>query len=143
LTRVNAGIPGLDKVLVPIRALKVRVCEYGDGFQPANQLIGSGLVRGPTAATFEEESNRLVRYVEPPSGGLIGSQGPTTTILLTFVNETQQVEVEVEGGFISNLDKYFEFSTNGVFLAIATAAWDDELTHDSATTPLGPPGPTG
>jgi len=96
----------------------------------------SCFVTTPAAATFEEETNRLRRYVEGPNGGLIGSQGPNpTTVLLTFASETLQVEVEVDSGYVSNLGKSFELPTNGAFTALATQQWDDGLTRY-----FGPPG---
>ena len=53
LTKLNAGVNGLDRVLVPITALRVRVCLYGG----QSNLEGEGTLVLPNVARFEAEAN--------------------------------------------------------------------------------------
>jgi len=120
LSALNARVSGLGTKLVPFTALSVRIC----GYAAAGQLGGSVLVKPITAAKFERETNLL----RPPPrlfNGNCGGDG--TPFLVIFASNTEQVDVaDVACG---SLD-----ATNGVFSALPTAKWLNELQR--FTTPV-------
>ena len=125
---LNAGIKRLDKLLVPISALVVRICKYD--LAPGANAIPSGLVGSgagvltpPSAAAFEAETNRLPRAdtrIDCPA-----SEPPF--FLLTFANAEQRVDVWEAGGC--------GFKTNGVIAVGTTTHWLDELRRSTSARP--------
>jgi len=125
---LNAGIEGLDKSLVPVSALVVRICKYG--LAPGANSIPSGLVSSgagvltpPAASAFEDETNRLPRAdarIDCPA-----SDPPF--FILTFANAEQRVDVWEAGGC--------GFKTNGVTTVGTTTHWLDELRRATSARP--------
>jgi hypothetical protein len=137
LTTLNAGIAGLNNKLVPVVAVKVRLCSYvgivvqdSSGFHDeAKQLLGSRLLSGPAAKKLEDDANALAK------GGPSGCGSPPVPgrfvqfFLLTFASDTRAVDVEEE--YPSCNPGPF----NGKFLAqLDSGKWHSELTRDSTTT---------
>ncbi len=128
LAKLNAGVPGLDKTLVPIAALNVRICSYDGVFVETGsgivdvpkRLVGQALLEPSAARRLEVQANRL-----PQQKGIPGCT-PTTPgtrshfYFLTFANDSQRVDVLERQGCIPGPD-------NGQFTAIRTTQWDDEL----------------
>ncbi len=108
LTRLNAGVQGLAKRLVPIAAVKVRACEY----DPTLTLRGTFTLSQQLAAQFETETNRL------PAGALLAdcSFDAPDNFLISASDSQQVVVNDVCAGF-----------SNGVFTAIPTTEWSNEL----------------
>jgi len=134
LTKVNTGVKGLDRVLVPITAVQVRMSRYS--LVPGAGLIGERTLVSSDAARFEAETNRFPASLPTtlpapppysPSGsqGLVGDEGcmQEWRHLVTFASDSQQVEIYEDGcGAVSN----------GVLGAQSTAQWFSELQHDTA-----------
>jgi hypothetical protein len=141
---VNPGIKGLDKKLVPISAIAVRICEYvenGDGVgteTPPFRLIASGVLTTTAAQLVDHETNRL--RTKPKSGGCAAF--PTgyrkDVFILTFADHSQRVHVSAFGGCGST-------AMNGAFAAEPTTKWLNDLQHyTSRVDPrLGTTGPQG
>ena len=112
LTTLNAGVVGLDRELVPIGALKVRLCSYGpDGLLDG----GKGVLTPLAAGHLEVETNGLASF-RPPSTGSAGSRcidGDRS--LSTFVGR-QQVTLATSGCGVA-------VTTNGVLYAHPTPKW--------------------
>ena len=127
LGTLNAGIKGLDKLIVPISAVVVRICKYG--LAPDANSIPSGLVASgvgvltpPAATAFEAETNRLPRADAPIP---CPATGPPF-FFLTFANATQRVDVWEAGGC--------GFKTNGTISVGTTTHWSNELAHETTST---------
>jgi len=104
LTALNAGVSGLDQTLVPITAVKVRVCRYPKAVSPL-------VYDSPAATQFEAETNRLATLPHRRKGMSCGAGAPTYVV--TFASASQQVDV---------IDFCGE-ATNGAFSADSTATW--------------------
>jgi hypothetical protein len=127
LTKVNAGVKGLDRALVPIAAVRVRMCKYGDGF------IGERMmVRPANVARFEAEANGSavsLPTTPPPisaTQGLTGEEGLTGedcvqdgAYVVTFASASQQVELRGSCGGIGN----------GILSGHSSMHWFSELQH--------------
>jgi len=139
--KLNAGVNGLDKKLVPIIASRVRVCSY--------QTVpnGKAAVGSPPPSTavaqLENETNRLQkRPIYYWRDGCVKHPG---TLFVTFASDSQRVDLLAIVGCDSP-------ATNGVLHVDPTAKWLNELqryasphTSTVPTRPLPPclPGPTG
>ena len=128
LTKLNAGVAGLDKKLVPILALRMRVCTYAGNGQPVDR---PGLT-GSAATTIENGANALptdqrTALNQTPTGPC--GAGP---LFVTFVNRAQQVSLTVTG---------CDAVTNGVFLAFGTATWLNEIRGYTDFNAINPPIP--
>jgi hypothetical protein len=127
LQQLNAGVTGLERALVPIVVVKVRLCEYSPndstGGQLPLQLVASGLLTSKRAVSFEQNTNRLSRQVGP----IFGSQGPPEPVeFVTFASDAHHVSIDDGAGLL----------TNGAFVAKSTASWYDVLSLvQSATQP--------
>lgn len=120
LTTLNAGVPGLDKRLVPIAALNVRVCEYDVPSSATTRLRASGSLKPVPVPTFERETNRLPkRSVAPSCAGT--TRRALTEFLLTFANKSRSVSLEAYGTCQGGVN-------NGHFYARPTRKWLKELT---------------
>jgi hypothetical protein len=130
VTKLNAGVKGLGRVLVPITALRVRLCQYGNN----GRLDAERTLVSSEAVGFEADANsalpvRPTTTAPPysPSGnqGLVGDDClgdvPRT---VTFANDSQRVDLQPTC--------YGE--SNGVLVAVPTERWYSELVQD--TTPL-------
>jgi hypothetical protein len=88
---LNTGVSGLDKKLVPIAALSVRLCRYDlvevNVHTSTFPLAGSGILTGAPATQLEGLANHL------PTAQTRGC-GSGQLFLLTFASETQHVDVE-------------------------------------------------
>jgi hypothetical protein len=98
LKALNAGVSGLDKTLVPIFASAVHICEYVrplryDPRQPL-EIFASGLLTSAAATTFERETNRGARYVDPPECRQTAMTGPV--FVLMFATDAQQGDLNTE-----------------------------------------------
>jgi hypothetical protein len=120
ITKLNTGIKGIDKNLVPISASVVRICKYvlppNANTIPAGLISsGIGVLTPPATATFEAETNRL-----PKADARIDC--PATMppfFFLTFANQTQQVNVWEANGC--------GFKTNGAIAVGMTTHWFNEV----------------
>lgn len=121
---LNAGIRGLDKRLVPIDAVFVRICEYD---ATNGTLDGSSEIRPPREVErFEDETNRLPLHTPDQVGC---ERLPPSPFVVTFATPTQRVDVvqETEG---------CELFTNGVRPPIdASFQWSGELQRYIRTHP--------
>jgi hypothetical protein len=124
---MNAGVRGLDKKLVPIKALYVRVCRYS-GLAGQEQLDGAAGLSSYRAARFAVETNGL-----PPNR--LSQQIPHVDCspspreyFLTFANDTQKINVGPEGSCAT--------PTNSVLTAEWTVRWRNCLSP--YVTPWGP-----
>jgi len=109
LAAINAGVAGLSKELVPITALKVRLCNYG----PMRQLASSALGQSIGAARLATEANGF-RQFSPPR--FLGCHEMDVTLLI-FASESQQVSIETYGCGGVNV------ATNGVLTVRPTTTW--------------------
>jgi hypothetical protein len=142
LVNANAGIPGLDKNLVPIPAAVVRICEYLVNGRPG--FIASGVLTRSAAQQLAKETNRLPKNPGEPSCPPPGPTGYAeySVFVLTFASDAQHVVVFAFGGCGSN-------ATNGMFTAEPSPKWLNELLQRYTpcpaltTGPGAPPGPTG
>jgi hypothetical protein len=108
LTKLNAGGQGLAKMLVPIKAAKVRGCEY----DPTTGRNGTFTLEQRSAAEFEAETNRL------PAGSLAVSCMPSApSVWLTFASDSERVDVV----------EYCGETTNGLFAAVPTSHWLNQI----------------
>jgi len=125
VTNLNVGVQGLDKKLVPITALTVRVCRYPRAISPL-------FYDSQAAGQFENQTNRLATQPAAGASGIVGcADGPL--YVLTFASEREQVDIEVPG---------CGYATNGVLDANRSAQWLSELqTPTMGTPPLPPPCP--
>ena len=100
LTKLNAGVSGLDRNLVPIKATIVRVCDYDGSFALTRRAMLSGYI----ARVYSHAANGL-RTVSPagaPAILCLGSPAPPLWFV-TFANDTQQVSITVpECGYSTN-----------------------------------------
>jgi hypothetical protein len=126
----NAGVKGLDKKLVPITAVKVRICRYGGG---AFKLEAERTLVSSDAARFEAEVNQFAASIpttlpppppNSPSGsqGLVGNEGCMQgwNHVVTFASDSQKVDIYADGcGAVGN----------GVLDAQSAAHWFNELQH--------------
>jgi hypothetical protein len=122
LNRLNGGVHGLDKTLVPITATRVRVCEYDARGGATGALIASAVLVSATAKQFENETNRL-----PPP--LVDNSGAPAlySYRVLFTSAAQRVDVLVR------LD--LDGVTNGVLHSQPTAQWQYDLRLAIAGTP--------
>ena len=138
LTTLNVGVDGLDKELVPITALAVRVCRYGrdNTFStlPAH-LVASALLDGQAATTFEKATNQLPGNPAEPDCGFPGSSNP---FVVTFASKTQRVTVSNYARCDVSDPKPGAPVTNGMLHAQASARWLDELTLHTTKQPKRP-----
>lgn len=133
---LNAGIDGLGRNEVPVRASGVRVCQYGAGGGLANRSV----LLGAAATRIVNESNALL-FVrrEAVHAGTTAECGPGP-LFLTFAGGAQNVSVSVDG---------CDVVSNGVFVAIASTKWLEDVKRwrvsstFEAELPLGPTGPPG
>jgi hypothetical protein len=108
LAKLNAGVQGLAKRLVPIAAVRVRWCEYG----LSTGRVDTFMLPQPAVTLFEGDTNRL------PAGSLAAScMADVPFDFLTFASGSQKVVVAESCGDV----------TNGVFSALPTAQWSNEL----------------
>jgi hypothetical protein len=129
LTKLNARLQGLARSLVPIAAVRVRGCEYA---ATALRPFGTFMLPNSLAAQFEGKTNRL------RAGSLaVSCFADAPTDFLTFASDSQQVIVDESCGAL----------TNGVFSAVPTQQWFNELQrYTSSTGPaqaVGAGHPTG
>jgi hypothetical protein len=117
---LNAGVSGLEKKLVPIAALTVRVCRYPKAVSPF-------VYDDSAAAQFEAETNRLPALALSGRGVSCGAGAPTYVV--RFSGAAQQVDV---------VDFCGE-ATNGAFAADPTAKWVGGLQTPTMGTPPAPP----
>jgi hypothetical protein len=130
LTKLNAGVAGLDKKLVPIIASRVRVCSY-QHLPNGNAAVGSPPPPG-AVAQLENETNRLRRRpIYSWRGGCVKYPG---TLFVTFASDSQRVDLLANVGCDTP-------ATNGVLHVDPTAKWLTELQAD--TLPMYNGGPTG
>jgi len=133
--KLNAGVTGLDKKLVPIVATEVEICAYGRPLRyplipPPFGLFGSGRLTAPAAVTFEDETNRLRPYPSGTAtwrGGCIKYPGP---LLVMFANGSQRVEVLDTVGCAVPV-------SNGVLHVRPTTKWLTELQQYTNPYPNG------
>jgi len=125
LGALNLHVRGLTKREVPIRALTVRVCEYGfDG-----RLL-NGNDQGPIhASRLADETNQL-STVSPGSGGACPSIPPT--FFVTFAGQTQLVNV---------MSYHCGAVVNGAIVVYPTMKWFNDLYANLMDGRVG--GPTG
>jgi len=112
--KLNAGIKGLNKKLVPIAALSVRICEYGGVPQRLEYFgrEGSGTAKG-----FEDETNGLATA---RSENVTCDQMPGAAFkVVTFASDSQQVTIT---------ERVCVGITNGVLFAHPTTHWTDLAT---------------
>ena len=89
VTNLNAGMQGLDKKLVPITAVTVRVCRYP-------QAIAPSFYDSQAAGQFETLTNRLAIQSAAGAPGIVGcADGPL--YVLTFASDKEQVDIEARG----------------------------------------------
>lgn len=122
LKSLNAGVQGLGRTLVPIRAMNVRVCRYEAG------ASSSAVLKAPYATQLEAETNGLHRV----DGGYNCPPNRPPFFFVTFTNDTQQVDVWEAGGC--------GFVTNGVLIASPTSKWRNELRDYTVHLVGGAPG---
>lgn len=113
LTKLNAGVAGLDTQLVPIAATKVRTCRWNSG----GRLNDGGFLSAESLGKFVDETNRLPKSSSAaprrahPRDSLIASQ----PIYVTFATDSQQVTVRFDAlGAV----------TNGVLSVEPTCGWE-------------------
>jgi hypothetical protein len=113
---INAGIPKLTHMLVPITALEVRICTYF----PSGVLGETGLLKLAAAARFEAESNQLPTTRRPANTPSCGIDACGTTLI--FANSTRRVFVYEAFGPTWHASGNTEAS-NGELAALPTTAW--------------------
>jgi hypothetical protein len=131
---LNADIKRLDKQLVPVAALNVRICSYDgtvtnddSGYHNVpKRLVGAGMLQPILARRLEEEANRLPKVAGAPSCHPPDVGDAVHFYFLTFANDSQQVHVVDETGSCS-IGPY-----NGQFGAVRTTGWLNELRHYTA-----------
>jgi hypothetical protein len=136
LATLNAGVPGLDKKLVPIAALNVRICSYDgavtnddSGYHSVpKRLAGDGMLQPILARRLEEEANRLPKVAGAPSCHPPDVGDAVHFFYLTFANDSRRVVVVDMRGSCS-LGPF-----NGRFGAVRTSAWLTELRHYTSRT---------
>jgi len=146
LDTLNAGVRGLDRMMVPIDAVRVRICLYGlDGQRtPLRGTLESvGALSLPLARQIEDETNALHQVNHSAVGVSVTGPSCPGPVYVTFANRFQHITVTVNG---------CDVATNGSFVADVTDALLNDLyryTADipeaavSSLVPKGPTGPTG
>jgi hypothetical protein len=113
---MNAGIRGLGRTLVPIAAVKVRLCQWSF-VTKGYPLIGSDVLANQAATKFENETNRLPTLAagtRPP----ICHEPPTSVFVATYARDKQRVQIYEAGcGYI----------TNGTLYAYTSTTWLGQL----------------
>ncbi|MGO9876576.1 MAG: hypothetical protein ACLPVY_22600 [Acidimicrobiia bacterium] len=105
----NAGVAGLTKMLVPIAALNVRLCNYNN----FGELASYAVFRPVPTSEVEVQANGFPTYVLPRGGLGCAKSNPS---MLTFASDSQRVTVETFGcGFM--------VATNGALTVRPTANW--------------------
>jgi hypothetical protein len=126
LAVLNHGVVGLGKKLVPIDAVKLRICEYDsrwvDGSHPVpGRLVASALLKPAATRQFEAETNR-----QPATNpGPLGCTGPGGGVLfgaLTFANDSQRVSLTLQIGSCGA-----PILSNGYDVAYPASAWTIDL----------------
>jgi hypothetical protein len=113
-------VRSLRQKLVPIAALNVRICDYAS----IGALIDSALLKPVAAARLEDETNRLAAVARPTA-----CHGPPHPVfVVTFANDTQQVNVNNAGCAVSN----------GVLVATPTKKWLNDLAEYATTSTSAP-----
>jgi hypothetical protein len=107
----NAGIHGIAAKLVPINALRARVCNYTEEVS----VVASAVLTVAAASHLEVETNVLRSPPGPDRGGCGG-----IAFLVVFASETRQVAVADIGCGVYA-------ATNGVFSAFPSQTWVNEL----------------
>ena len=154
LNKLNTGVRGLDKKLVPISAATVRICKWGardvhtsSGEQTVpDKLVGFATLTSRRASVFEDLTNHQ------PNGqaGPIGCTGPNGGIgyeflRLTFANGSDRIDVEEDDGPCAGPQL-----SNGKFFAVPGLAWLTDVLDLTRGTPgtvvgtireVGGPGP--
>lgn len=131
LTTLNGGATGLDKKLVPIAALNVRVCRYES---TGRRLLGAATLEPLVAATFEDATNRLPTLTGPlPDCPRPPASSPH--FFLTFASDSQRVDLDASPacGVV----------TNGTLSAYEAAKWVSELTGFTANSGGNPAAAVG
>ncbi len=105
-TKSNAAVKGLDRAMVPIAALRVRMCRYSSGDR---SLVGERTMTRPSnVARFEAEANRFpasppTTAPPGPQQGLIGMDCPQGWYhVVTFASASQRVELRESCGWVGN-----------------------------------------
>ena len=139
---LNAHVFNLQRSLVPISTLSVRICRYesfaaGSGpWGSPPTFLNSRLLTPGEAVKFATDTNRLVFSSIGPgpcSGGPNGSTPSGTYDLLTFANDSQQVQIAyIYGGPCLSAQ-----IGNGYFLATPTPTWRNELAQLVGGSPQG------
>ncbi|MGO9874244.1 MAG: PASTA domain-containing protein [Acidimicrobiia bacterium] len=135
LMKLNAGVAGLDKMLVPVTNLTVRVCKYatpaGGESYFRTALIASVLLERPASTAFTDETNRLPLTARQQfgCGSLSGPEpiGAGPTFFLTFGGHSQQVTVMAPFARSGTSRPSACAATNGFSYADPTTAWGNEL----------------
>jgi hypothetical protein len=140
LSRLNTGVQGLDKTLVPIVASKVRICQYDVGLPkttgpvgltgPQSEVIGTVVLTSAASARLGTQVDAFPRF-SSASSSLPGCGGPTyhaEYFLLTFANHADNVDVEEDNTRCDPL-------SNGTLRANPSSSWINELQR--YTTPTG------
>jgi len=148
LTKLNAGVAGLDKTLVPITTLRVRICKDatptdGERFLRTG-LIASALLARPAAAALTDETNRLAATHTALFGCFGSASGPEPiragpTFFVTFAGRARQVTLLApfaRAGTSRRLP--CEANANGFFDAAPTAKWGEQLQLLTTAAPVGP-----
>lgn len=108
LAKTNKGVAGLDKTMVPITAVRVRMCRYGGGLHGTDLVGERTMVRPSNAARFAAEANAFpaapTTTLAPGSRGFIGGgdcpQGWYHVV--TFASASQRVEIREGCGWVTN-----------------------------------------
>lgn len=122
VTKLNAGVAGLSRQLVPLTTLiKVRVCTYSAG----GLLYRSAVLKRQAAADLEVETNDLGTYL--PTGVIPRCVEPTIS-LVDFLSSRDQVEVYEDSCDVAK-------ATNGVLTVRPTVRWLNRVRHYTTTRP--------
>jgi hypothetical protein len=109
---LNADVRGLYASLVPIRAVRMRACQYSYG----GRLIASQVFGRTVTVPFENETNRLASVPQRLAPVKCGPNAPSYVV--TLANQTQQVRIA---------SYHCGDVVNGAIVAVPTREWLIEM----------------
>jgi len=122
VTKLNTGVPGLTRQLIPLTTLiKVRVCTYSAG----GLLYGSVVLKRTAAIDVEIETNQLGSYVRT---SVVPRCVEPAISLLNFLSSRDQVVVYENSCGVAK-------ATNGALTVRPTVKWLSRLEHYTSTRP--------